>query len=191
MMNLRKATATILAALALAVFSLTPAAWAGDESHAEASDDPTSQPTSQPSEDGTLMNATCPMSGKPALKDKYLDYADADKGVFGRVYFCCDDCKAGAKEDLKAAYEKAYLTKADGTKAEYGKTLASLGNKTCPGTGGDVEGDLTANFNGVAIGICCAGCDKQIADDPAKTLSNYKEDIDRLAASMKDSAKTE
>lgn len=191
MMNLRKATAMTLTALALAAFTFTPAAWAGTEGATEASDDPTSQPTSRPSEDGTLKNLTDPISGEATLDDKYLDYADSDKGVYARVYFSGDESRGVAEADLKAAYEKAYLTKADGTKAEYGTTLASLGNKTCPGTGNPVDGETVANFNGVAIGICCAGCDKQIADGPAETLSKYKEDIERLMASMTDSAKTE
>lgn len=143
-----------------------------------------------PAAKGGLKNEICPLSGKPTVADRFIAYDDADKKVHARIYVCCEKCeKAGASMNGKELYEKAYLTGKDGKKSEYGKTVADLNNKICPGTGEKVKGKEFINYNGVKIGICCAGCDEDFLKDPDKTLSStLKADVDALAAARKKAA---
>src|SRR5258708_4170404 len=51
--------------------------------------------------DDKEFKATCPVSGKPALQDKTVDY----KG--GKVYFCCGNCPGAFSKDVAKFATKA------------------------------------------------------------------------------------
>lgn len=154
----------------------------------------------------TLGNSIDPISDDPSHPKIYLDYSDADGGVFGRIYFANQESRDSAKdEDLKALYEKAYLTRDDGTFASYGTTRLKLGNKFCPvsGVGNFAGRKLTlndmmatnctaggcslgdgfkANYNAVEIGACCPSCIKMLVEKPELFLSNLKPEIEAVLA---------
>lgn len=44
--------------------------------------------------------------------------------------------------------------------------LIDLANQTCPVMGNPVSGHAFSEWNGLRIGHCCPGCDKQLAEDP-------------------------
>ena len=147
------------------------------------------KPTSRPLMKGELMNALCPTTGKPAMAKHFVTYADKDKGVHARIYFCCPNCEKDAKTegaDLKALYEKAFLDLPGGKKLAYGKTVADLENAVCPFTGEEVADDLnTLNYNAFTVRMCCPGCAEGVTKDPDKFLHNVNNDIDRVLAELK------
>jgi YHS domain-containing protein len=98
------------------------------------------------------FKATCPVSGKPALKDKTADY----KG--GKVYFCCENCpKAFAKDTAKFA-EKANA-----------QLVATHQYKQvkCPLTGKDLNPEAKVEVDGVTVKFCCNMCKGKVADAKA------------------------
>lgn len=137
------------------------------------------EPTSRPQTEGELMNTTCPFSGKEAVADQFVEYADAEAGVYARVYFCCDKCQGNAagmdQAALKPQYIKAYLADAG---VEYGKAALVVDNGNCPVTGNPADGSATLNYNGAQINLCCPGCDEPIVDQPDKYLHNINNAID-------------
>ena len=99
-------------------------------------------------EKAKAFKATCPVSGKPALEDKTVDY----KG--GKVYFCCENCpKAFEKDTAK------YATKAN-------QQLVATGQTTqvkCPITGKALNADKTVEVGGVKVTFCCENCQGKVA----------------------------
>ncbi len=97
------------------------------------------------------FKATCPVSGKPALRDKTVDYKGA------KVYFCCENCpKAFAKDPTK------FATKAN-------QQLVATGQATqvkCPISGGKLNPDASTDVGGVKVGFCCNDCKGKV--DAAK-----------------------
>lgn len=125
-----------------------------------------------------LRNAKCPMTGKPTAAKHFVAYADAEKEIFARVHFCCPNCvKGAANADLKELYTKAYLTKADGSKVEYGKTVLDLKNEVCPVGGDKTEGAGILNYNAAAVHICCPSCNEELVKNPDKYLPKLKAEI--------------
>lgn len=166
-----------LAALALLGFAtaLISPAVAGDEK-ADASA-------------GLLKNDICPLSGKPTLAKHHVDYADDKAGVHARIYFCCPDCvKATENGDKKDVYTKAFLTKKDGSKVEFGKMAHDVKNAKCPVSGDDAaaDGDFV-NYNAAKVHFCCPSCQETFLKDPDKALGKVKGDIDKMIASEKKS----
>lgn len=133
-----------------------------------------------------LRNAKCPISGKPTVAEHFAAYTDSDKAVHAKVHFCCPNCaKAAANGDLKALYTKAYLTKKDGTTAEYGKPVLDLKNEVCPVGGDKTEGAGIVNFNGVAIHTCCPSCDEELVKNSGKYLPKLKAEIAKMQEEAK------
>jgi len=89
------------------------------------------------------FKATCPVSGKPALEDKTVDYKGA------KAYFCCENCpKAFAKDTAK------FATKAN-------QQLAATGQATevkCPLSGGKLNPDTAIEVGGTKVAFCCNDC---------------------------------
>jgi hypothetical protein len=148
------------------------------------------EPTSRPATEGELMNETCPFTGKPAVSDRFVEYADKDAGVYARVYFCCEKCQGKASKmdqaALKPVYAKAYLADI----ADYGKASLIVENEHCPVTGNPADGSTTMNYNGARINLCCPGCDEQVIGQPDKNLHNLNNDIDAARKAKEEEEKS-
>lgn len=154
------------------------------------------KPASRPAAKGELKNESCPLTGKPVNADKFIDYADGEKAILGRVYFCCGNCLSKAQSADAAAkkgfYEKAFLTRKSGKAREYGAFRMELGNKKCPVTGEEgVDGTSFIHFNGTKVGVCCGGCAPEFVKDPDKYLHNVNHEIDAAVAKLKEEEKKE
>ena len=94
------------------------------------------------------FKATCPVSGKPALQDKTVDYKGA------KVYFCCENCpKAFEKDTAK------YATKAN---QQLVATSQAIQVK-CPITGNKLNPDANGAVGGVEVRFCCNDCKAKVA----------------------------
>ncbi len=84
----------------------------------------------------TVMNATCPIMGKPASASLFADVQQ------GRIYLCCAPCAKKVKKDPERAYEAAY------------PTVRKAGNTMCPVTGQALpENAPTVVLQGIEIGV--------------------------------------
>lgn len=94
-------------------------------------------------EEKAAFKATCPVSGKPALEDKSVEYKGA------KVYFCCENCpKAFAKDTAK------FATKAN-------QQLVATGQATevkCPLSGAKLNPDTAVDVGGTKVTFCCNNC---------------------------------
>jgi transcription elongation factor Elf1 len=89
------------------------------------------------------FKATCPVSGKPALEDKTVDYKGA------KVYFCCGNCPGAFTKDTAK-----YSAKAN-------EQLFATGQATqvkCPLTGAKLNPDATVEIAGSKVAFCCEKC---------------------------------
>jgi YHS domain-containing protein len=94
-------------------------------------------------EEKAAFKATCPVSGKPALEDKTVEYKGA------KVYFCCENCpKAFAKDTAK------FATKAN-------QQLVATGQATevkCPLSGAKLNPETAVDVGGTKVTFCCNNC---------------------------------
>lgn len=92
----------------------------------------------------TFGNATCPIMGKPTLREKF---ADTD---FGRIYVCCPPCIKKILLDPEKAYKTAY------------PTTKKVGNTVCPVTGETLGPNaVTVLLQGYEVGVCGPECVKR------------------------------
>ncbi len=155
-----------------------------------------------------LRNAIDPISGEPSTPEFFLDHADQDTNVYGRIYFSGKTSLDSASEmSTKELYEQAFLRRADGIFAAYGSARLALDNKFCPVSGVGVTDDRTlsldkamatnctagscslgdgfkANYNAVEIGACCPSCIKMMAAAPDKFLANLGPEMDAAFAKL-------
>lgn len=110
--------------------------------------------------DEKKFSAKCVVAGKPDAKE---DKNTAYKG--GKVYFCCDNCKAKFEKD-----PAAYAVKANAQLV----TTGQFKQVKCPLTGKDVAEGKTLEVSGVKVGFCCDGCkgkvDKAEGDEKANLV---------------------
>lgn len=97
--------------------------------------------------------AKCIVAGKPdAKQDKFAEY----KG--GKVYFCCDNCKAKYTSEPSnfetAANHQLVVT------AQYKQAK-------CPLSGGPVDATKTVEVGGVKVAFCCEKCQGKVAEADA------------------------
>ncbi len=101
------------------------------------------------------FSAKCVVAGKPdAKEDKFAEY----KG--GKVYFCCDNCKAKFEKDSKPFAVKANAQLVSTGQAKQVK---------CPISGQPVDEAQNSTVAGSKVGFCCGNCkgkvDKATGDD--------------------------
>ena len=102
------------------------------------------------------FEATCPVSGQPAIEDSVVDLKNGAK-----VYFCCKNCpKAYAKDPEKFALK-------------VGRQLLETGQVvqvSCPITGKPVNEETLVEVGKAKAGFCCKNCLAKYnkADDDAK-----------------------
>ena len=103
-------------------------------------------------------NEKCPFTGKPVSENASVKYEDQ------RAYFCCRNCVKKAKEDPKAAFEKAYAKK------------EVLSTKICPMTGQEIDPEkkVTIQYQGMEVDLCCGGCEKKFKKNPYLALVGIK-----------------
>jgi hypothetical protein len=90
----------------------------------------------------------CPVSGKTALEDKFVEYKGA------KVYFCCPGCPGAFEKDTAK-----FATKAN-------HQLALTGQATeahCPLSGGKLNADTAIDVSGVKVAFCCNNCKGKVA----------------------------
>lgn len=97
--------------------------------------------------------AKCIVAGKPdAKQDKFAEY----KG--GKVYFCCDNCKAKYTAD-PAKFEVA---------ANHQLVVTGQYKQAkCPLSGGPVDETKTVEVGGVKVAFCCEKCEGKVAESDA------------------------
>jgi hypothetical protein len=98
-------------------------------------------------------NEKCPVSGDDVERSLYVE---TEKG---RIYYCCDHCKAKIEADKEGAYKKAYPAE------------TPAGNKDCPVMKKPVKEGVAAVYQGHMIGFCCKNCVKKLAKAPLRTLA--------------------
>ena len=84
------------------------------------------------------------------------------------------------EQALKALRAKWKVVRDPATAAKPG-ILVDLGNKSCPATGDEVDGETWSEWNGLRVGFCCAGCVEKFRKEPAAML-------DRAGVEWKDAA---
>lgn len=94
------------------------------------------------------FKATCPVSGKDAVREQSVAYKDK------KVYFCCGNCKA--------AYEKDSAKFANKANWQLVQTRQFVQVK-CPLSGGDIDKTKTAEVGGVKVSFCCDMCKGKVA----------------------------
>ncbi|MBI1312654.1 YHS domain-containing protein [bacterium] len=101
------------------------------------------------------FEATCPVSGKPAVKEQSAKF----KGK--TVYFCCPNCpkayKADQKKFINAVYTQLLETK-------------QITQVACPLSGKPVDTSKTAVLGKTTVAFCCGNCQGKAkeSDDLAK-----------------------
>lgn len=102
------------------------------------------------------FEATCPVSGKPAIESSSIEMKDGSK-----VYFCCENCPKAYKAD-----PKKYALKAHNQMVETGEMV----QVACPITGKPVNKDVMVDMGHAKVGLCCEKClaKYNAADDEGK-----------------------
>jgi YHS domain-containing protein len=116
----------------------------------------------------------CPVSGKPALKEKAVDFNG------GKVYFCCENCPKAFEKDSAKYAEKANAQ----------LILSGQATQTkCPLSGGKINPEKTATVSGVEVKFCCEKCQGKVqaakGDEQAKLVfsnENFKKGWEVKAA---------
>jgi hypothetical protein len=90
----------------------------------------------------------CPVSGKTALEDKFVEYKGA------KVYFCCPGCPPAFEKDTAKFATKANHQLALTKQATQGK---------CPLSGGKLNPDTGVDVAGVSVTFCCNMCKGKVA----------------------------
>jgi YHS domain-containing protein len=119
-------------------------------------------------EDGEKkFQATCPVSGKPAIKGSALDLPKGE----GKVYFCCKNCPKAFKAD-PAKYELQVRRQ----QAETGQIV----QVACPVSGHEVDESTAVDVGHAKVAFCCEKCQAKFnaADDEGK-LKLVFEDFDK------------
>ncbi len=103
------------------------------------------------------LNATCPVSGKAAVKDQSAKF----KGK--TVNFCCGNCKKAYTENRKKF-----------TNAVYAQLLETkqITQVACPLSGGPLNADATVALGKTKVAFCCEKCQgkAKASDDVAKLV---------------------
>ena len=112
--------------------------------------------------DEKKFSAKCVVAGKPdAKEDKFAAY----KG--GKVYFCCDNCKAAFEKDTAKFAVKANTQLVTTGQAKQVK---------CPLSGQPVDDAQEVEVSGAKVKFCCGNCKGKVAaatgDDQAKLVFN-------------------
>jgi YHS domain-containing protein len=106
----------------------------------------------------TLVQKTCPVTGKPVREDLFVE----QDGL--KVYFCCPNCpsrfKAAPTKYLPAVYKQIY---------------AQSVQLKCPVMGGPIDGQTFIEYQGRRIDFCCDACPKDFKADPAKFLAKLEQ----------------
>lgn len=89
----------------------------------------------------------CVVAGKDIKEDKFAAY----KG--GKVYFCCDDCKAKFEKDPSAFAVKANAQLVTTGQAKQVK---------CPISGQPVDDAVTSVVGGNKVAFCCEKCKAKV-----------------------------
>jgi YHS domain-containing protein len=102
------------------------------------------------------FEATCPVSGKPAIESSCVERNDGSK-----VYFCCENCPKAYKAD-----PKKYATKVNRQLLETGQ----IAQVACPLTGKPLNKEAMAEVGEADVHFCCKNCLAKFnaADDDAK-----------------------
>lgn len=103
------------------------------------------------------LKATCPVSGKDAVKDQSAKFRGKT------VNFCCGNCKKAYTADRKkfanAAYAQLLETK-------------QITQVACPLSGGPLNADATVALGKTTVAFCCEKCQgkAKASDDVAKLV---------------------
>ena len=106
-----------------------------------------------------LAGVKCVVNGeKQATADAAFEYQD------GKVYFCCQNCLAKFKEDMKKD-APGYATKANHQLVLTGQYV----QKGCPMSGDAIDEELMLEVGGAKVGFCCKACHDKV--DAAEGLA--------------------
>jgi hypothetical protein len=94
------------------------------------------------------FKATCPVSGKAAIKESSVDYKD------GKVYFCCEGCPDAFKADTAKFAAKANMQLVQTKQAAQEK---------CPISGQKLNPEKSVEVSGVKVTFCCENCQGAVA----------------------------
>lgn len=95
------------------------------------------------SEKAEKFGATCPVSGKAAVKDQSAAYKEK------HVYFCCGNCKAAFEGD-----NAKFATKANHQLVQTNQFKQTQ----CPLSGGKLNKEQTTKIDGAKVAFCCEKC---------------------------------
>jgi YHS domain-containing protein len=98
--------------------------------------------------DVKLDGVKCPVSGKPAVAAASAGYEG------GKVYFCCNDCKASFEKD-----PAKYAAKANHQLVATGQAKQA----SCPISGEPIKNDKSVKVSGATVYFCCDNCKDKVA----------------------------
>jgi YHS domain-containing protein len=103
------------------------------------------------------FEATCPVSGKPAVEKSVVELPKNG----GKVYFCCDNCPKAFKSD-----PKKFDNKVRRQFLETGQVV----QVACPVSGKPFDKEVTVEVGHAKVGFCCKNCLAKFekADDDGK-----------------------
>ena len=107
--------------------------------------------------DDKKFEATCPVSGKPAIESSFVELKDGAK-----VYFCCEKCPKAYEAEPKKFKTQVYRQLLE---------TEQIVQVACPLTGKPVNKEATVELGKAKVGLCCEKClakFNKAEDDEAK-----------------------
>ncbi|MEM7784542.1 MAG: hypothetical protein AAF623_14430 [Planctomycetota bacterium] len=102
-----------------------------------------------------LSKVKCAMTGKgPANAEKFVEF------MGGKVFFCCGNCVAKFKEDMKLKDEAKHAALANHQLV----LTKQYKQKACPMSGSPTSAKIATEVGGVGLTFCCGSC-KALVDE--------------------------
>ena len=143
---------------------------AGDHAHQHGA---SSQHDSHASKTETQLthlygNHACPVTGEGVDPESFFLYENKEKGVYARIYMCCQGCEKKVKKAADQLYTKLYRTDPKTGKSKEPKDLK---NDKCPNTGEPIDPNAKIEYNGMIVHFCCPECAKEFLEDPEPKMA--------------------
>lgn len=113
-------------------------------------------------------NHACPVTGEPVDPESFFLYENKEKGIYARIYLCCQGCEKKVKKTAEETYMKFYRTD-----PKTGKSMEprDLKNDRCPNTGEPIDPNAKIEYNGMIVHFCCPECAKEFLKDPEAKMA--------------------
>ncbi len=175
----------IVATAIVAVFGMAMLSQAGnDHAHNHTAPAKSSNHLSRSEKQITHLygNHACPVTGEPVDPESFYLYENKEKGVYARIYLCCQGCDKKVKKTADETYTKLYRTD-----PKTGKPIEprDLKNDKCPNTGEPVDTNAKIEYNGMIVHFCCPECAAGFLKDPESKMAKLLPDAEKFKYQVK------